>query len=298
MYSVSEGLGRIFGFLFLLILFLLGLVGNLFRIVRSKLSATYQYIIGNQVLIAVIFLLIVSVPIIYITNKRTHYDTNMINGILGNLNGTVVEFFLLGVIFVALNQISSRAKSLRDYQNTIDDFKNWQSEEAYIRIISAVKRMNALKGTGIDISGIYFSSVELKDLKLVKGDFSNSKMIKCTITSVYFSRCNLKNGRYKDVSFKNCKFPKTDLAQCIFVNCKFTDCDLSDIYVSSQQEYYSDYMEIPFINCQFSNVQMPKYWERVVKIDDSEKQKMEFIGERNGSFGGDIYNRTKEEINF
>ena len=96
------------------------------------------------------------------------------------------DIILFGVIIAFFMFLRDRRKAIERYQEEIDDFKKWDSEEARYRIAGAIRRLNRLGKTDIDFGGIKLR------------DFSLSHFLKSSISSWwrsiafrYFSRKNV-----------------------------------------------------------------------------------------------------------
>ena len=74
-------------------------------------------------------------------------------GIVVEFTGMLFDIIIFGIAIATYERIMRRRNEYRKHLEIIDDFKKWQSDEAYYRIAGAIKRINRMGITAIDFGG-------------------------------------------------------------------------------------------------------------------------------------------------
>lgn len=143
-------------------------------------------------------------------------------GLLGDILFIVI---LLGVF----QYRQQRRQDIARQHEIIEDLKRWDNEEAMHRVAGAIRRLNSMDQTTVDLTGAVLSNAKLKGYgvtslrgsKLSGGGWADETLRESSFKNVDFSRLDLrdvvfgfdawgfgfaKSGRYED-----CKFWEADL---------------------------------------------------------------------------------------
>jgi uncharacterized protein YjbI with pentapeptide repeats len=157
------------------------------------------------------------------------------SGIFFEFHGLIFDIAVFGVLIAFFIRITERRREIRHQQETIDDFKKWDSDEAQFRIAGAIRRINRLGKTNIDFAGI-----ELKDFSLRRHDITSIR------GSVFYDGTWGSMGSRDRVVLERMDFSSVDCRDVVFSllnplsgfidsivfarleNCDFIDANLSN----------------------------------------------------------------------
>ena len=177
-----------------------------------------------------------------------------------------VEFFglVLDVIFIliiySIMQSSIREQQSIDRQKEIvEDYKRWDCEEARFRIAGALRRLNHMRVSNFDFTGIQLSSFKFADHKI--RNISNSifydgswgepfKPHDVKLNEVSFDYCHCENVQFSPFNPLEAIIKKAS-AYAVFVNCTFRYCELKGA------SFNGAYMKwtTPTVDCRFESIE-------------------------------------------
>jgi len=80
--------------------------------------------------------------------------------------GLIFDIIFILIVFSAFQRNASLREVIKRHRETLEDYKKWDSEEARFRIAGALRRLNALKVTDFDFSGLVLSGFNFADHKI------------------------------------------------------------------------------------------------------------------------------------
>ncbi len=139
--------------------------------------------------------------------------------------------------------------------------KRWGNFKGGQFLRKRISLFEVLESGLLDLRGIDFDFVIVRDAILDKLDFSYASFVSCLIENTEISQCHFyfadftdstDNGNsYKDIYFSNCKFQKAGLGyngskylRCTFINCNFK----KSIFIRA--EFY----DCEFISCNLKDI--------------------------------------------
>ncbi|OYQ37483.1 hypothetical protein CHU95_01050 [Niveispirillum lacus] len=151
--------------------------------------------------------------------------------------GFLLDLVFFGIFMALVLNGSERRQRVERYQEEIQDFKRWNSEEGRMRIAGAVRRLVGMGKTDIDFTGIKLTSFSFcnNDIKSIRGsrfyqgewgnlssreqvelDSVDFGFIDCS--KVIFSPGNPLQGLLlpPPVTIKDCRFPDANLRGAVF----------------------------------------------------------------------------------
>lgn len=108
------------------------------RILKSLKRARY-WLLGQPVYLAA-FVLIIAFGVVASWTNEKYFDPIFRENILVEAHGMLLDIFVIGVIILMLNQMGEKQRTIQRYQDEIDDFRKWESEEAAHRIAGNIKK--------------------------------------------------------------------------------------------------------------------------------------------------------------
>lgn len=182
------------------------------------------------------------------------YDRNFFMGVLVNVNSSIVDFFVLGVVVFFIDNFRNNKERLNDSLQRLADYAAHSSIELNLRKLTLLK--NALSsGEDVNIDALNLEGITLKNMEFKNQTLTGLNLTGCKLENCIFINCNIKaiiligtngenvlfenckmnetkliDGKYKFLTFSNCdlektKFRKAKLLQTKFLNCNVKDCE-------------------------------------------------------------------------
>lgn len=166
----------------------------------------------------------------------------ILRGVYIEATGAVMDMVVFGVV-IALMAVWTEQRRERDadierQRELIDDFKKWNVEEGRLRIAGAIRRLNRLGCTQIDLSGLELSDFSFRwhEIRSIAGSTfydgsfgTLSRKGRATLEKVDFSRVDCRNVvfskfnpfsgfrlRIRFATFKDCEFQDARLQGATF----------------------------------------------------------------------------------
>jgi len=192
--------------------------------------------ITNEVLIAIFILLLAASLVILPTFLRGKYaEAEYVENIILEAHGMIFDLIVIGVLSTWLIKRGQKRQMIQHYQDEIDDFRNWESEEAAHKILGNIKRLNKMKVSKIDLSQCYLKdikikSVNLKEAELYKINLSGSLLEQSSFEEASLTESNLSNTHLRWSVFKGARLGYANLE-----NADLRDVDLegADLYMAN-----------------------------------------------------------------
>lgn len=155
-------------------------------------------------------------------------------------HGLVFDLFIFGILLTIYEYINSRNEKIERYQEEINDYRFWKSEEAMYRTRGLIKRLVDLKVKNLDISHCYlatdksFSSYkDMSNWKFSAANLRDSFFLMSNLNNANFYMTNLMDTTFNQVNLTNCKFGSAILYNTKFEKCTFINVDLSEAMVKA-----------------------------------------------------------------
>ena len=128
-----------------------------------------------------LLLLLILTPLIVLVSifKKTIGLTGFGENILVESFGMLFDLLIIGAIISYIHSRGESRREIRRYKEEIDDFKNWKSDEAKIRIVGNIKRLSeygvtALNFNNYDLVRANLSGTNLEGASFVLGNLQNA----------------------------------------------------------------------------------------------------------------------------
>ena len=205
------------------------------KIIRCAVK--FFYLSRNPISIAVVLAVVAALCLYFL--RRLYGDFgDMYQGVYVEAVGATMDIVIFGIVIALFDLWRRRRVDISRQEEIIDDFKKWNSDEARHRIAGAIRRLNRLGRTSIDLGGVEISNFSFigNDIRsiagstLYDGDWGTmGRKDKVRLESVdfafldcrdvTFSMTNvLSNFRSSFVfaQFKDCNFANADLTGAKF----------------------------------------------------------------------------------
>lgn len=179
-------------------------------------------------------LVLLSVIILYFFDRSdAKFDWH---DILVEAHGLVFDLIVFGVVITIFEYFRNRRENIKRYQENIQDYSGWQSDEAKHLIVSNINRLHDLgirtfylsesylKGANLgdfDMSGSVMAFCNLENASFVRSNLNSVNLVAANLSNVYFTNTCLQNADLRNSNCKGTHFTVTDLR-----GCNFTHADL------------------------------------------------------------------------
>jgi hypothetical protein len=156
-------------------------------------------------------------------------DRNTWQNIASELHGLLFDVLLFGIVFVIFEKVRDKREIITRYLEELDDYRGWDSPEAYQRTHGLLRRL---------INEQYFR-IDMRDIFI-----KNQKVYKpLNFEYSIFQRASLENSEFISTYFISPSFLDTDFYRTRFDYCNFDSATFSTPLFRGTQ----------FQNCQFKN---------------------------------------------
>jgi len=229
-----------------------------------------RFILRSQIRTAFVVFIAVLTSVI-ILSARFYGREDFIEGILIEAHGMLLDILVIGILILWLNE--KREESFRNerYQDEIDDFRGWQSEEAMYRIRGNIKRLNANGVTNINLYNCYMKNVKLAGVNLSEASLQGSD-----VGNGYFVGAILKRARFEgaymgDVNLRGANLRGANLERARCQRANLRGVDFRDASLVRAQFWEAD---LHGANCRGADL-------RDANFRDANLRSVDFIGSKN-----------------
>jgi hypothetical protein len=176
---------------------------------KQSLEDWFHSIVERPLITASLVLLLVSVVVLGLSLPYYLYDAgNFLPQILAEAHGMIFDIAVIGLLLFWLNERGEIRQRIRNYRDEIDDFRVWESEEAALRTVGNIKRLNRLGVYEINLVNCYLpktnlSYINLKGSNLNSANLSNASLIETCLENGRMNQTNFENSNLNQASFKS-----------------------------------------------------------------------------------------------
>ena len=175
--------------------FLLSWFGN----IQKKFTAWFYYVIERPLLTAIVVLVIAS---LIVMSLSIEYYLSDWDGFWGNVlveaHGMLFDIAIIGILLFWLNQNGQIRQEIRSFQNEIDDFRLWKSDEAAFRTVGNIKRLNRYKIYDINLANCHLPKTNLSYVNLKGSNLNSATLSTCSLIEVEFENCRLNQTNFEN----------------------------------------------------------------------------------------------------
>jgi len=208
----------------------------------NKTEEKIKEIIEKPILTSFIVLAILSVVVLgfslpyYIDNFRDFFKE-----VMAEAHGMLFDIAIIGILIYWLNANGEKQLRIRMYKDEIDDFRQWESEEAAFRTVGNIKRLNRHNITEINLVNCHLtktnmSHVDLSSSNLNSSNFSHANAIECNFSGTRANQTNFENAKMNQANFEGAfasgaNFKDAFLIKANFKNAFLIKSDFSNAYL-------------------------------------------------------------------
>ena len=143
--------------------------------------------------------------------------------------GLLFDIFFIVILLGVFQYRQQRRQDIARQHEIIEDLKRWDNEEAMHRVVGALRRLNGMGQTTVDLTGAVLSNAKLKGYgvtslrgsKLSGGGWADETWRESSFKNVDFSRLDL-----RDIVFGSCAWGFDFEKSGRYEDCNFWDADL------------------------------------------------------------------------
>jgi uncharacterized protein YjbI with pentapeptide repeats len=228
----------------------------------------YEGIITNPILITGFVFVFALFFVTGLTFYYDFYNVGFLRDLMVEAHGVVFDIFMLGVVIFWLQQKGKNKVEKRRYQDEIDDFRGWNSEEASRRIRGNLRRLNSFGVSSIDISNCFLRNMDLRNSNLSGcyawgADLSWADLRFSNLSKGNFEDANLSFSNLSGADVKDAYFWKADLSNCNIrnsnmMNCVMIETDLSETDFTDSKMNNSSFVNSSLKNSVFSGADLER----------------------------------------
>ena len=220
--------------------------------IKNRIQNKVHDIIEKPILTTSLVLMFVTIVVMGLSLKYYIADfSNFWPQILVEAHGMIFDIAIIGILIFWLNQNGEIRQRIRNYRDEIDDFRLWESDEAALRTVGNIKRLNRHKINEINLVNCFLARtnlnyVNLKGSNLNSANISNASMIETNLECSRLNQTNLENSNlnqanlsaayanganFKDAFLIKAHFENAFLIKTNFKNAFLMEANLSGSYL-------------------------------------------------------------------
>lgn len=206
------------------------------------------------------------------------YNKQFWEGVLVNLNSSVVDFFVFGVILFYFHKKGESNSFITSMLNELSDIAKYDDIQLNLKKVGILKRLSSLDHDKYTLHRIAIGGdgVEIRDVKIRKSDFTalNAKkvyintlsVIETSLRSSDFSDSKIRNAVFDSCNFRNTNFENTISAGNKFNNCDFKNANFKNSNFKSSIFVGSSFEGVKFEGCNLNRAN----FKNAINIDITE----------------------------
>ena len=197
---------------------------------RDGVLSARDFLLGGELRIAALALGLGAIVVVLSSWDR-YKDPAFREAILAEAHGMLFDILVIGMFILWLNLLRDRRERSRRFQEEIDDYREWASDEAAHRIAGNVRRLNALGVEAPVLSRCYLRKTDLRNAKLRGAPMHRVDLGESRLRGADLSGANLDTAFVGHSDLRNTIFDNALLvrARLIYVNANnasFRNADL------------------------------------------------------------------------
>lgn len=130
-------------------------------------------------------------------------------------HGMLLDILVIGILLLWLDNISKQRQEIKRYQETIEDNRYWESEQAAFLIRANIKRLNALGIKKLNLHNCYLKGIKLKQIDLTESIMTGIDLGKADLKLAILRKVKLDGSYLSDAKFDSADFSGgTDMIGC------------------------------------------------------------------------------------
>ncbi|MFQ3214595.1 MAG: hypothetical protein ACI9XJ_000122 [Marivirga sp.] len=219
----------------------------------AKIEERFKRVIEKPILTSFMVLILLSVVVLGLSAPYYYANFNdFFKEVLAEAHGMLFDIAIIGILIFWLNQNGERQLRIKMYKDEIDDFRQWESEEAAFRTVGNIKRLNRhdiydLNLVNCHLTKTNLNHVHLNGSNLNSANLSHCNAIECDFSDARANQTNFENAKmnqaifnkafasganFKDAFLIKAQFQNAFLIKANFSNAYLMEADLSGCHLT------------------------------------------------------------------
>jgi BTB/POZ domain-containing protein KCTD9 len=228
----------------------------------SVKEITQKPVLTTTIVLGGVCIILFSLSFTFYKNDAYSYFSSL----LIEAHGMIFDLLIIGILLLWLNKKGEKYRRISHYENEIDDFRHWKSEEAAYRIMGNIKRLNRDGVFKLDLHKCYIPNVNLGFVKLIHSNFNyadmrginlalanleSSRLNQANLDGACLNKAHLKYTFLSGANLANCSAVKTDFSHAVLIKANFENAyminadmrytDLSGACLDNAHLYMADF---------------------------------------------------------
>ena len=190
----------------------------------------------------------------YPYSSNSFYNFGFFQYLLINLNSSIVDFLVLGVIVIFFERRREHTSKQNALIDDLKDYASYSSDEINLKKAGLLKRLSQAEVRDLSIQRIIITNISIKEIKFSSGDISGSSFEKTKMRKVYLNNMMLKSVNFNGANLDGCHFKNCNMYNLKMKEAKASGIQLNDSSLVNAQFYNSELKGCDLRNCDLTNV--------------------------------------------
>ena len=188
----------------------------------AKLEERFKRMIEKPILTSFMVLIFLSILVLglsapyYLSNFKDFFKE-----VLAEAHGMLFDIAIIGILIFWLNANGEKQLRIKMYKDEIDDFRQWESEEAAFRTVGNIKRLNRHNISNINLVNCHLTKTNLNQVKLTGSNLNSANLSHCNAIE-----CDFSDARANQTNFENAKMNQAIFNKAFASGANFKDAFL------------------------------------------------------------------------
>jgi uncharacterized protein YjbI with pentapeptide repeats len=198
----------------------------------------------NPLLTAFAAFILTTAVVVGLTLSSHGYDGNFLENILVEAHGMLLDILVIGIFILWLNRLGDKRLEIRRYQEEIEDFRGWDSDEAGYRIAGNIKRLSRNGITDIRLERCHLVKVnltgaDLRAANLSRANLSSAYLRGTNLSGVNLRGANLSSAHLRRANLSSAHLRYADLRGADLRNARLEGANLHNANLSRANLYHA-----------------------------------------------------------
>lgn len=191
------------------------------------------------------------------------YNKDFWDGVLINLNSSLIDFLFFGLLLFYFQDRNSRKQFKEQMIDELGDISKYNESQVNLKKIGLFRRLNELGIKSFSLQRMELSGegIEIRSLEFIDSDFIGARMEGIYMNDVLFKNTNLHAVSFdsttmRNVVFENCKLSNVKMNNVKCKNVIFKGCDFTGGVLSNGQFKSCDFRGGRFDKVKFTGANL------------------------------------------
>ncbi len=226
---------------------------------KQQIVDFFSDIVERPILVTTLVFIFMLFLVVTVSYKQFLYNAeNFIPNLLAEGFGTVFDLLIIGIFLLWINKLGENKMLIRGYKEEIDDFRNWDNDEAMFKIVGNIKRLNKNKVYELELYECHMRNAKLEYIN-VKGsnlnftNLENANLTGANLSGIRANQINLTGAKLNDTLFykslltgavfKDAVAIRADFSQSMLIKADFSGTFLMEADLSGAQLIEADFSD-------------------------------------------------------